>query len=362
MDTWLRVANTTIAEYIRQEEVNILRSRKLLALLQSKGRITFGHSGTLMDWKVRYKRAPITGYADGDTLSFPRQERHKTAQLDWRGYSATDSFTKFERLQNRSTEAIVKVVSELATFLKDDIQDNFGEELYVDGNATGNTKRIHGLESFLSTSGAVSAAVPVELNNDTYAGLSTAPGNYGGSWTTSSGNSTWPLGSGDPHYDFWTPLVTNAANSNFNAATDNWRNNAVECLRFALVHTRSKNKSARGNVELVLFDNELYRVFLEVNDSRQQIRISRGEKVGMVALGFEDVINFDGVDVTSEYGIPVNVGYGIAPDAMELCSMQDQLFVPDSDTEISTKANRFSIDFFGNLKCNPRNFFKIKTS
>ncbi len=360
MDTWLRVANSTIAEYIRQEEVNILRSRKLLSLLQSKGRITFGHSGTHLDWKVRYKRVPITGYADGDTLSYPRHEHRKTAQLEWRGYSATDSYTKFERLQNRSTEAIVKAIAEIATFLKEDIQDNFGEELYVDGNATGNNKKIHGLESFFSTSGPVSAAVPVELNNDTYAGLLTAPGAYGGSWTTSGGNSTWPLGTGDAHYDFWTPLVTNASNPNFSAATDSWRNNVIECLRFGLVHTRAKNQSPRGNVELILLDNELYRVFLEVNDSRQQIRITRGDKIGMVALGFEDVVNFDGVDVTSEYGIPPNVGYGIATEAMELCSMQDQLFVPDSDTDISTKATRFSIDFFGNLKCNPRNFVKYK--
>lgn len=360
MDTWTRIAETTIRQYIRQEEVNILRSRKLLALLQSRGRITFGHDGAMLDWKVRYKRAPMTGYADGDTLSFARQERHKTAALDWRGYSATDSVTKFERLQNRSMEAIVKVVSQVAEMLKDDVRDHFGEELYVDGNAAGNTKKIHGLESFFGNSGASPATgAVVALPSDTYAGLNTSLGNYGGAWSTSGGNSTWPIGTGDAHYDFWSPLIVDYNNANWPATTDNWANNCVDAIRFALVHTRAKNKNARGQTDAVFLDNEMYRQFLNTNDAKQQIRITRGEKVGLVALGFTDTVNFDGTDVTSEYGIPVNVGYGVSLDNMELCSMQDQLFVPESDLEISTKSNRFSIDFFGDLKCNPRPFFKL---
>jgi hypothetical protein len=127
--------------------VNILRNRKLLAMMQERGRITINHSGDLMDWKVRYKRAPMQGYADSDTLTFSRRDRWKTAQLDWRGYAATDSMTKLERLKNKDTEAIVKVYSEIATNLMDDMDDQFGDELYIDGNAAGNTKRIHGIES-----------------------------------------------------------------------------------------------------------------------------------------------------------------------------------------------------------------------
>lgn len=359
MDTWTRVANTTIAKYIRQEEVNILRRRKFLAMLQSRGRITFGHSGTNLDWKVRYKRVPMTGYADGDTLSFPRSERHKTATLDWRGYSATDSFTKFERLQNRNTEAIVKVISEIATMLKDDINDNFAEELFVDGNATGNSKRLHGVESFMGNGGAAAASVPIATPSDTYAGLSTSLGNYGGSWSTSGGNSIWPTGTGDAHYDFWSPLLVDYGNDDFNASSDNWRNNCVEAIRFGLTHTNGRNKQGKGQVDMVLLENELFRVYKEANDSRQQINVNRGEKAGLISLGFTDVVEQDGVQITSEYGVPVGVGYGIPLDAVELCSMQEQLFVPESDMEISTKSNRFSIDFFGNLKCNPRGFIKF---
>lgn len=358
MDAWLRVANTTISEYIRKEEVNILRSRKLPALLQSRGRITFNHSGKGMDWKVRYKRAGMTGYADGDTLSFARVERHKTATLDWRGYTATDSVTKFERLANRSTEAIVKVIDDVGTMLKEDIQDNFAEELFVDGNAANNTKRLHGFESFFGNGGAAAASVPVATPSDTYAGLSTALGNYGGSWTTSGGNSVWPTGTGSAEYDFWSPLIVDYGNAAFNASSDNWRNNCVEALSYGITHSASKNKQAGGTPDVILLENELFRVLKDVQQAKQQVNITPGGGDGLWSMGFKDVIYHDGVEVTSEYGVPVGVGYGIPLMALELRSMQKTMFDTESDPEISTRATRFVVDFLGNLKCNPRPFVK----
>src|SRR5262245_29212400 len=97
-EQWSRVVNTTIKNYIREVEVNVLRNRKLSALLQKRGRISYNWSGTAMDWKVQFRRVPLTGFADGDTVTFARQDRHKTAGLDWRGYSAADSMTKGEFL------------------------------------------------------------------------------------------------------------------------------------------------------------------------------------------------------------------------------------------------------------------------
>ncbi len=77
---WSRVVNSTIKKYIREREINILRNRKLTALLKKKGRISFNWSGTAMDWKVKYKRVRMTPFADGDTLEFSRKDRNKTAQ------------------------------------------------------------------------------------------------------------------------------------------------------------------------------------------------------------------------------------------------------------------------------------------
>lgn len=353
MADWSRIANTTIHEYVREEEINILRNRKALALLRSKGRITMNHAGDLMDWKVRYRRAPLQGYADTDTLTFSRRDRWKTAQLEWRGYATTDSMTKSEKIRNKNTEAIVKIFDGMAKRLLEDIDDQFGDELYINGYGAGNSKRIHGFESF--TTGTQQGGALVAAPNTTYAGLSTVLGNYGGSWT-----GTWPTGSGDAHYDFWSPLLVDYTNSGWAAASKTWQNTCVEAMRFAIIKSR-KNKSRKGLLDLFILNDDLYRQWLAQLDSKERIVIQRGSSAGSEqTVGFEDEQNFDGCMVTYEYGTPANVGYGFNIDMMELRSLQGQLFVPEGpDFDMSSQSWRFSIDFFGNLVVNPRYQVKL---
>lgn len=357
MAEWSRIVNTTISEYVRGEEINILRNRKLLDLMRSKGRISMNHSGLSFVKRIRFKRAPMVGYADGDTLTFSRRDRWKSAELDWRGYSTTDAMTKKEQLMNKGTEAIVNIFSELAKSLVEDMNDQFGDELYIDGNATGNTKRIHGIESFMGTSG-VSANGYVGVPSDTYANLNTGLGYYAGSWTTSGGNSTWPQGTGDASYDFYSPTIVSYTNASFAAATDNWTNNAIESLRYGIIRSR-KNKTKDGSLDLILLDDELYRLYLGANDSRQQVYVNRNEKTGLTALGWGDVINFEGVDITYEYGMPLNTGYGFNTMQMMLMSLQATLFKADGPEYcIEDKSWRTSLDYFGNCWWNPRYFCK----
>jgi hypothetical protein len=356
---WSRIVNTTIHEFIREVEPNILRNRKLLALLKSRGRITMNHAGDIMDWKVKYKRSPMIGYSDTDTLTFSRRDRWKTAQLDWRGYAATDSMTKLEKLKNKSTEAIVKIYSEIATSLMDDLDDQFGDEMYINGYGAGNGKRIHGIESFMADSGAVAAGF-VAGPNATYAGLNTNLGSYGGTWSTVSGNVNWPSGTGDAHYDFWSPLIVSYTNTSWLAATKTWPNTCREALRYGLVKGR-KNKSKKGNVDLVMLNDELYRYFEQQIETNERTVVQRNDKDGLYTLGFKDVINFEGAEISYEYGVPTATGYGWALEQMELCCLQPQLFVPEGpDFDIASQSWRFSIDFFGNLRFNPRYFVAFK--
>lgn len=369
MPSWERIVNTTTQKYFKREEVNILRNRKLLALMQSRGRITYNHSGDFMDWKVRYKRSPLIGYADGDTLTFARTNKWKTAQLEYRGYTVQDSMTKMETLQNRSAEAIIKLYDNVVRILKDDIDDQFGDEFYIDGNAAGNSKRIHGFESALADNGTIdsslttvtqrsaNAADPVGYPSDTYAGLSTILGNYGGTWT-----GLWPDGTGDAHYDFWSPLLVNYTSSHavFPSATNTFAGQGDEAVRYGIIQTH-KNKSKRGMLDLILLTRSMFQGFLELVDSKERFIAQPGKNQGsLVKLGFTDTINFDGVDITSEFGIPDTIGYGVNVDSIELRSMQSQLFMPTGpDYDVSSKSYRFDVDFLGNLVMNPRDMLKL---
>jgi len=352
---WSRIVNSTTKNFIRDREVNILRNRKLTALLKKKGRISFNWAGTAMDWKVKYKRVKLTPFADGDTLDFSRKDRNKTAQLDWRGYSATDSMTKGEFLQNRGTQAIVKLYSNIAQDLIDDMEEAFGEEFYVNGYAAGNSKRVHGIESFFG--GSVSAGNGAATPTGTYAGLSCVPGAYGGTWDPGA-LPGWPNGRGDTQYDFWSPLIVDYGNTLFGATNQNWKTNCVEAISFGIIKTK-KSKSAKGQLDMILTDDEMYRKYANALRGKERILVGR-ENSELIKLGFHDVINQDGTDVTWEYGIPAGVGYGFNCDMMELRSQQSQVFVPEGpDLDIASKSWRFSVDFFGNLVFNPKFFVKF---
>jgi hypothetical protein len=365
MPEWARIVNTTIREYIRGEEPNVLRNRKLTALMRQKGRITFNHAGDNLDWKVRYKRAPLFGFADSDTLTFSRRNRWKTAVLPWRGYASTDSMTKKERLMNKSIPAIVNIYSNVAKLLLEDIEDNFEDELYIDGNASGNSKRLHGVESALAATQTINISTGAERTAnaadkagapaDTYAGLTTGIGDYGGTWTGS-----WPDGTGDAHYDFWTPVIVNTTSTAFGGATDDFAGQGDEAIRYLIIRSQ-KNKSRRGQLDLILLYNAWYEQLLNLLDTKERFVSRPGRNEGSLAkLGFTDVVNYDGVEVTWSFGVPDTTGYGFNVDEMELCSLQSQLFVPEGpDFDIASQSWRFSIDMYGNLKMNPRCMGKL---
>lgn len=375
MADWARLANTTINDYLRGEEVQVLRNRKILALLQDRGRVTFNHSGLLLDWKVRYRRAPMSGFIDGDTLTFARQNRWRTAQLDWRGYSSTDQITNFEKEKNKGDAAIVKVFSQLGVLLTDDLTDQFGDEPYIDGNATGNSKRFHGIESFMGSSGA-GTKQPIGKPNSTYAGNICTLGNYGGTWsatgaTTDSPSGDWPTGIGDAHFDFWSPLIVDYSSAittslsngttGWQASTKTWANTCLEALRYGIINSR-KNKSKKSMLDLIALETEMFRLFQDKAQTEEQLFVTRGDDQGLYKLGFKDVVNFDGVDVTSEYGIPRYTGYGWNIDAVELCSLLDVLIKSRGpDYDIAADAWRLAVFIMGNLKFNNiRQFVKWK--
>ncbi len=361
MAEWTRVVNTTLRKYVRGEEINVLRNRKFTAMLRQRGRLKMNASGEQYDWKIRYKRAPLFGFADSDTLTFSRRNKWKTANLPWRGYAVTDSMTKKERLMNKGTEAIIKLYSRVSSTLMEDIEDQFADEVYIDGNASGNSKRIHGAESWnagtqtvniTSTSSALrsaNAADKVVGPADTYAGLSTTLGNYGGTWSGS-----WPSGTGDAHFDFWSPLIVNYTSTSF-GGSDTWATQGDEAMRFLIIGSQ-KNKSKRGMMDLIVLESAMYNDALNLIDSKERFISRQGRNEGSLAkLGFTDTFNFDGVDVTWEYGMPSDTGYGWNMDALQLCSLQGQLFVPEGpDFDIASQSYRFSIDMYGNLECNPR--------
>lgn len=365
---WYGVAEVTIDKYFRDLEDLTMHEQKLLALIQSRGRVFFNQSGLQMNWKVRWRRAIPRGYQDMDSLTYPRRSRDRTARLGWRAYVMAECLSEFDTLQNSGEEAIVSLLEGKVETMGSEMEQFFGEQVYVDGNLPENALGLHGFDSFTAVSGN-SSNQPIAFPSDNYAGINTALQAYGGSWETSGGVTTWPSGRGSPEYHFFSPLIVNYTSNNaspagWTPATKTWAYTGMEATRYGIVKSRiSKSKS--GQIDVVFMENEMFRLWCELVAQKERLVVNQGQGTGgrgktLTALGYGDAFWFEGAEITWEFGIPTACAYGFNLDNIELHSMKSKLFNPKGpyDNNVN-KTICFDVDFFGNLKFrSPRNFVK----
>lgn len=365
--SWARTLNTTLADYLREEENAIVRNYQMLALLQAQGRITTNQSGEGIVWQVRFDDHPIEANNGETTRQYQRRNLWKTAALPYRGYQVTDGFSNKEMLANRGTPAVVNLLNGFMERLTTSLKTGMKTAPYADGEATGFTDGWHGIESFFGLNGTLNSSTGAQRSSnaadyvgypsDTYANLDTTLGAYGGDQESGA---VWPDGICDPSFDFWSPLVVNYTCTGFNGTADTWEAQGDEAMRYGIMHS-ARNNMAEDQVTNVWITREMHRKFRNLIDGKEQIYVQRNSPVGLVALGFTNVINYDGVDVSFENAIPVNVGYGMNINSIELRSMWGQLFYPEGPTyDQDDQMHKAVVSTLSNLRFkSPRNYFKL---
>ena len=362
-----RTAATTLANHIREVEESMLRNYQMGALLEAGGRVNYNNSGEGFDWPVQYRMHKVEGNTGETQRNFARRNLWKTASLEFRGYQTTDSMYYREFRSNKGPEGVVKVFDNFVERLETSLTQGLGGEYYADGSASGNEQSWHGLESMFvlngtvnSTSGAqrsANAADIVGYPNDTYSGLSTVLGNYGGE---NESGQYWPDGIADAEYDFWSPLVVNytTTHADLPSTTHTWAGQGDEAMRYAIINAQ-RNTSKNGQITNILLSRDLYMGLLNIIDTKERIQISSEQSLR--ALGFKNVLNFDGIEVSWEAAIASGVGYGINYDNMELKSMDESLLRSEGpEYDIHSQSFNAVVSTLSNLKfSSPRNFFKL---
>jgi hypothetical protein len=361
---WARSIATTIVNHLKEEEIASLRKYKVFAALEGGGNVKTNMSGRGFDWELQYRNHTPTGNNGETARVFARQNLWKNAELEYRGAQVTDAIFKKEMLENRGASALVQVAGKMSNRLLTSMEQYLAKEWVVDGYASGNELRFHGIESFMGTNGTINigtgaqrtanASDPFAYPSDTYAGLSTTLGAYGGSQKTG----VWPDGEADPEFDFNSPTIVNYTSSYFGGTT--WSANCVKAVREAIHQTR-RNDSLEDQVDMVLLDRRLYIDFLNTLDAKERVIVSKQN--GLRSYGFTDVFELDGVEISSENSVPANTGYGLAMGNMELLCMEGQLLNSEGPfyDEI-TQQYRYVVSMLGNLKFkSARNFFKLAT-
>lgn len=361
---WARTIGTTLVTHLKEEELTTFRKFKVFAALEANGKVAMNQGGRGFDWQVRYRNQPVTSNNGESPRVFARHNLWQRAYLPYRGYTVTDQVTKREMLENRGAQALIDIAGKMASRLQESMQEHLSKEIYIDGNATGNENRWHGLESIFSNNGTVNvstgaqrtanAADPFGFPNDEYAGLSTGLGAIAGSQLATG---SWPYVSVDPEYDYYSPVICNYTSTYFGGATATWKDQCVEAIREA-VHHAKRNDTRENQIDMILLDRSLYIQFLNRLDSRERAIVTKSS--GLRSYGFGDVVELDGIEVSTEYSVPSGVGYGLSIGNMELKCMESQLMVPEGPYyNEELQSHRYAVSVLANIKMkSPRNFVK----
>lgn len=372
MAEWARVVSTTITDYMKGVETRLMANQKLLAGLKKAGNITYNQAGTAFDWAVEYREAPLETTTGEDQIVPARQDRYKRPSLTMKGVRVHDMMTIREQLMNGGGRSqLINYYKEMSEVLGRNIERQFGLELYVDDSASGNSDRLTGIESMMGTNGTVTITTGAQRSanaadvagypSDTYAGINTGLGYYGGSWGTQSAiESTWPAGSGQLSYDFFSPTIVCFNSTAFNGSADTFFAQGQEATRYGIIHMQRYDTNSKA-MKFITFDRDLYRQLVQQNDNKERFIVN--DENTLRAMGFKDTLMLDGVECTWEFGVPAGVGYGFNMENMEIRSYQDRLFkVTGPKLQDLNNSWYTFITFYGNVKfTTPKHFSKFMT-
>jgi len=346
-----RLTPQLLNKYIEKVTEPIYPQAKMLGVLKAHGRISMKHDEGDIRWRVRHTRrepTPIQGYPV--TIPFEAPVRHTEAILPWRAYAMGEYISRQEKLVGRrnNVTALPTLVENVIKWNLEDFKHYMQRVIYTDGDA--DPTAIHGLESMFSTSGLISG-VPVANPNDVYATVSTALGGaQGGSWTSG----TWPEGSGDTQYCFWSPIVVDWSNSAFAVSEEtDWEHTWKRAIRYGITWLSNRQSV---DAKMVVMNPAL---LLAIKDSSDEmVRIQATAKSPVVDLGIQ-TLNFEGVELLADPHCPENTAYILDPQYMELRCLQDQLVEVREDTDPYNNDTIY-MDFHGNLRFeSPAYFVKL---
>ncbi len=361
---WVGIVKAAAPKYLKGVADDLTtRDRLMLAMMEKRGLIETNMTSYEEIYDVDYKEAPVEAYGDGGIVDYSRRDYLKQAKLDWRGYVATDLMTQKELEMMKGDVVIVNRYNRIFPKLTQACRNQFGLEMYIDGGTAANANRYCGLETFCNEANSAVANL-VSAPNDTYNTISTAL-NQAGRWSsdlTTSPNATvatdWPEGEGSSEYDYWSPKLVNYASTSWGGAGagNTWLLNAELCMRRTAQWLTLTTGAGRATLMAIL-SGDLFSNFKALFSDRLRYQAEHPEARD---LGFPQVLNFEGVGVYTEFGIPAATGYMLNADKMRLKLLGENLIQhkgPDYDPD--TLSYKFAVYSFGNFQWTPKYHAKL---
>jgi len=339
IETPVRVQASALNHYIKKKISTVDRHSVFMGMMRSKGRLAFRKDGQQLEWRPRAtRRRMVPGQGSPANITFQPTQTKKICRLPWRSYDLGEVVTKFEILATQGKSGWFKILTDVIDEMAGDFNAHFGEKFYIDGNATATNTDLHGLESWFSTTGSCVSNSLVGNPNDSYAGHSTALG-VTGSWTPESGNG-WPTGVGHTNYHWFSPLVVDYNNTGFGGSTADWTHQWQDAFAYGLTYLKIL---AQGEAPIcIMSPNLLQQAKRSLKDNQ---RFSTTADSALVKLGHK-TLEYDGVEIADEYGVPEAVAYLLDFSKLNLWSMQDDIIGTSRDFDIETQETRLALDSY----------------
>lgn len=337
-----RLSVRAVNDYIRKEIRPMNRLSVSYAELSSRGRVKYRCGGNQIEWRPTLSARKLrAGAGNPSDVVFNQTTTEKVCQLPYRTYDMGEHVTKFERLATQGQAGYFGPILKIVKDLSADFMRDYRPKFYADGNATGD-EDIHGLESWFGVNGCVTNSVFGDPS-DNYAGLSTALG-VTGSWTPETGNG-WPTGGGDVEYCSFSPFVVDFNNPDLGGTVADWEHQwqtaLATCMTYMLVLQSVQPQTCLMAPSLL---NEAKRSL------QPSQRFTTTADSNLTRLGFK-TLEYDGVEIATEYGIPDRSAYLVSWDQLELRVMGSQLIEMEEDYDIRTGQRLYKLDTYQNLVC-----------
>lgn len=355
-----RKLQTTLPEILPEVQEEVMRNYQMLALIESRGNVKYNCGGLGFTWKVKYRNHKLMGTNGENPRQWSQINQYQTAALDWRGVEVVDSISKQEVRQNKGPAAMINVIDGFEENLRASIRQECGPLCYNDGYDTTNPDYWHGLLSLFRQNGQTINAAnnTARSRNDadkviapsgSYAELDCALGAYSGE---QHDGASWPEGTADPHYDFWSPLMLQWDGTGFTGTTDGEK--FKNAMRYGLTHAQ-RNTSKDGQLTQAWTDRTNYIALKDYYEGKQTIEVTSGTE--LYQLGFKDVIVLDGVEISWEAAVPVGFAFGVNMSSIELRGLDEQMFVLDGpEYDIDLKIIKAAVESHTNMLIrSPRN-------
>lgn len=309
----LHVIRQTLSNRRHQLDAELERFSPATAMLMRKAAKRYGEGGKDISWDTEVEIDAAIPYTPGDEGDFSEESPYREATVPWAAYWKNQGMFEMHMLQNQGTYAVVnlfekrqsRIERSLLLAVQDDLLGN-------DGNLAGQTDRWMGIPSFLGR-GAANADNQTVDPDDSYGGLDTDLGTFGG--TTQA----------DPSYTAWSPVIVDATGTGFNdgvAAT--WAAQGDKSARFAIQRTRNRATSGR-QVDVMILPEDRYVDLKNLEAPKQRYALSNANTEAMLKLGF-DAFTFDNVTCITDVAQPAATIYGLAFNDIRLYSLLPRLF------------------------------------